>query len=60
MSKKTKKVLSNRNPIVRNAYKFNKPKVFKDRKKAAKNDNYGERHCFSSFLYDQKKVDIAA
>ena len=56
MSKKTKKVIANRNPIARHAYKFNKPKVFKNRKKAAKNDNFGER--LSSFFCDQKRLTL--
>ncbi len=43
MAKKTKKpVVPKRNPVAKNAHVFNRAKVFKDRKKEAKNNNYGE------------------
>jgi hypothetical protein len=34
--------LAKRNNVARVAWKFNKPKVFKDRKKEAKNNNWGD------------------
>ncbi len=43
MAKKPKKPkVSKRNPVAKNAHVFNRAKVFKDRKKEAKRDNYGE------------------
>ena len=43
MAKKSKKpVIPKQNPVAKNANKFNKSQVFRDRKKDAKNDNYGE------------------
>ena len=46
MAKKPKKpkklAVTKRNPVAKNAHNFNRAKVFKDRKKEAKNDNYGQ------------------
>ncbi len=61
MAKKPKKPkVSKRNPVAKNAHVFNRAKVFKDRKKEAKRDNYGEddvSHWFLLGFYTQKKVD---
>ena len=43
MAKKPKKpVVAKRNPVAKNLHKFNRPKVYKDRKKEAKNNNYDD------------------
>lgn len=43
MAKKPKTpVVNKRNPVAKNAHVFNRAKVFKDRKKEAKNNNYND------------------
>lgn len=43
MAKKPKKPkVAKRNPVAKNAHVFNRAKVFKDRKKEAKNNNYDD------------------
>lgn len=42
MKQARKPGLAKRNSVARVAWKFNKPKVFKDRKKEAKNNNWDD------------------